>query len=152
MRINNTIYTLPPPLYFHSCKFLHLCGEVFRAICPSADPFREMVRKIAFEVVEVVRLGGYELYSPYKIRRRFRYSLRRIKHFAGLFTSECVEDKSGDFGELLRRLFLSRLIGGGFHRGGVGAAGGSGLIGAAFLPFIMYSAKKCSFSDGCKRQ
>ena len=75
-----------PPLYFHSCKFLHLCGEVFRAICPSADPFREMVRKIAFEVVEVVRLGSYELYSPYKIRRRFRYSLRRIKHFAGLFT------------------------------------------------------------------
>lgn len=79
-------YTLPPPLYFHSRKFLHLCGEVFRAICPSANPFREMVRKIAFEIVEVVRLGGYELYSPYKIRRRFRCSLRRIKHFAGLFT------------------------------------------------------------------
>ena len=45
-----------------------------------------MVRKIAFEVVEVVRLGSYELYSPYKIRRRFRYSLRRVKHLAGLST------------------------------------------------------------------
>lgn len=27
--------------------------------------------------------------------------------------------------------------------------GGGGNI---FSPFIMYSAKKCSFSDGCKRQ
>ena len=73
-------------LYFHSCELFHLCGEVFRAICPFAEPFMEMVRKIAFEVVEVVRLGGYELYSPYKIRRRFRYSLMRIKHLAGLST------------------------------------------------------------------
>jgi hypothetical protein len=45
-----------------------------------------MVRKIAFKVVEVVRLGSYELYSPYEIRRRFRYSLRRVKHLAGLST------------------------------------------------------------------
>ena len=36
-----------------------------------------------------------------------------------------------------RRLFLSRLIGGGFHRGGVGAAGVPGLIGAAFCPLYV---------------
>ena len=28
----------------------------------------------------------------------------------------------------------------------------SELIGAAFLAFIMYSAEKCSFSDGVKHQ
>jgi hypothetical protein len=38
-----------------------------------------------------------------------------------------------------RRLFLSYLIGGGFHRGGV-------------LPFIMYSAFSLKFSDGGKHQ
>nr|DAE27994.1 MAG TPA: hypothetical protein [Siphoviridae sp. ctvxh7] len=29
---------------------------------------------------------------------------------------------------------------------------GSGLIGIGVLSFIMYRVKKCSFSDGCKRQ
>ena len=33
-----------------------------------------------------------------------------------------------------------------------GRCQGSGLIGAAFLPFIMYSVKKCTFSDGAERQ
>jgi hypothetical protein len=45
-----------------------------------------------------------------------------------------------------------RLICGGFHRGGVGAAGGSGLIGAAFFAFYMYSTFSFKFSDGGKHQ
>lgn len=45
-----------------------------------------MLGKIAFEVAEIIRLGGYELYSPYEIRRRFRYSFGRVKHLAGLST------------------------------------------------------------------
>lgn len=45
-----------------------------------------MMRKIAFKVVKVIRLGGYELYSPYEIRRRFRCSFGRVKHLAGLST------------------------------------------------------------------
>lgn len=48
--------------------------------------------------------------------------------------------------------FFPRLIGGGFHRGGVGAAGVSGLIGAAFFAFYMYSTFSFKFSDGGKHQ
>lgn len=51
-----------------------------------------------------------------------------------------------------RRLFLSHLIGGGFHRGDVGAAEVPGLIGAAFFAFYMYSTFSFKFSDGGKHQ
>lgn len=49
-----------------------------------------------------------------------------------------------------RRLFLFPADrGGGFHWGGVGV---SGLIGAAFFAFYMYSTFSFKFSDGGKHQ
>lgn len=49
----------------------------------------------------------------------------------------CDFDRAADLPHGVGGFSFSRLIGGGFHRGGVGAAGVPGLIGAAF--FALYN-------------